>query len=150
VSPEITLATLADLPRCFEVWESSVRATHTFLTEADLQALIPLVKAGLAAFEPLHVVRDPSGEAVAFMGVAEGTVEMLFVHAEHRGQGLGHLLLTHALMDHAATRVDVNEQNPQALRFYERHGFRVVGRSPLDGQGKPFPILHLALSQASS
>ncbi len=145
---EISLATPADLPRLFAVWESSVRATHTFLTEADLQALIPLVKAGLAAFEPLHVVREASGETVAFMGVAEGIVEMLFVHADHRGRGHGHRLLTHALGEHGATRVDVNEQNPQALAFYLRHGFRVVGRSPLDGQGQPFPILHLALGEA--
>lgn len=145
MSGEISLATPADLPRLFAVWESSVRATHAFLTEADLQALIPLVKAGLAAFEPLHVVRDASGEAGAFMGVAEGSVEMLFVHAEHRGHGLGHRLLTHALSDHGATRVDVNEQNPQAIAFYLRHGFRVAGRSPLDGQGQPFPFLHLTL-----
>ncbi len=145
MSGEISLATPADLPRLFEVWESSVRATHGFLTEADLQALIPLVKEGLATFEPLHVVRGPAGEALAFMGVAEGTVEMLFVHAEHRGRGLGHLLLTHALTDHGATRVDVNEQNPQAIAFYLRHGFRVAGRSPLDGQGQPFPLLHLTL-----
>ena len=150
MTPEITLATVADQPRCFEVWESSVRATHTFLTEADLQALIPLVKAGLAAFDPLHVVRGPTGEVLAFMGVAEGVVEMLFVHADHRGRGHGHRLLTHALTDHGATRVDVNEQNPQALAFYLRHGFRVAGRSPLDGQGNPFPLLHLTLGDARS
>ena len=148
MSREISLATPTDLPRLFEVWESCVRATHTFLTEADLQALITLVKVGLAAFEPLHVVRDASGEALAFMGVAEGMVEMLFVHADHRGRGHGHRLLVHALTEHAATRVDVNEQNPEALAFYLRHGFRVVGRSPLDGQGQPFPILHLALGEA--
>lgn len=144
----ISLATPEDLPRLFEVWESSVRATHTFLSEADLQALIPLVREGLAGFTPLHVVRDPSCVAVAFMGVAEGTVEMLFVHGDHRGRGLGHQLLAHAMTEHGATRVDVNEQNPQAVGFYLRHGFRVEGRSPLDGQGRPFPILHLALPEA--
>ncbi|MGY0625916.1 MAG: GNAT family N-acetyltransferase, partial [Paraglaciecola chathamensis] len=44
-----------------------------------------------------------------------------------------------------ATKVDVNEQNPKALGFYQRIGFKVVGRSELDGQGKPYPLLHLAL-----
>lgn len=148
MNPGISLATTVDLPRLFEVWETSVRATHGFLSEADLQALVPLVRAGLAAFEPLHVLRDASGEALAFMGVAEGTVEMLFVHADHRGHGHGSHLLRHALTELGATRVEVNEQNPQALGFYLRHGFRVVGRSPLDGQGNPFPLLHLALVRA--
>ncbi len=144
----VALATPADRPRLFEVWETSVRATHGYLSEADLQALIPLVKAGLEAFDPLHVIRETSGEALAFLGVAEGTVEMLFVHADHRGRGHGSRLLRHALAELGAIRVDVNEQNPQALGFYLRHGFRVVGRSPLDGQGNPFPLLHLALAEA--
>ena len=47
VSPSfraINKANKQDLPRLFEVWESSVRATHSFLTEAGIQSLIPLVK----------------------------------------------------------------------------------------------------------
>ncbi|ENH9207696.1 GNAT family N-acetyltransferase, partial [Vibrio vulnificus] len=43
------------------------------------------------------------------------------------------------------TKVDVNEQNPQAVGFYEHMGFKVVSRSPLDDMGKPFPILHMTL-----
>lgn len=46
-----------------------------------------------------------------------------------------------------AIKVDVNEQNNHALGFYEHIGFKVVGRSPLDGQGEPYPILHMALEQ---
>jgi putative acetyltransferase len=42
-----------------------------------------------------------------------------------------------------ALTVDVNEQNPAAVGFYERLGFVVVGRSPRDGSGRPFPLLHL-------
>ena len=45
-----------------------------------------------------------------------------------------------------ARSVDVNEQNPQALGFYLRLGFVRHGRSPVDGSGKPFPILHLRLA----
>ena len=41
--------------------------------------------------------------------------------------------------------VDVNEQNPQAVGFYRHYGFIQVARSPLDGEGKPFPLLHMAL-----
>lgn len=41
--------------------------------------------------------------------------------------------------------VDVNEQNPDAVGFYRRMGFEIVGRLPLDGQGRPFPVLHMRL-----
>ena len=44
-----------------------------------------------------------------------------------------------------ADSVDVNEQNPRALEFYEANGFHVVGRDEFDADGRPFPILHLSL-----
>jgi putative acetyltransferase len=47
-----------------------------------------------------------------------------------------------------ASTVDVNEQNPQAVGFYLHEGFQQVGRSPLDGLGKPYPLLHLSLPTA--
>jgi putative acetyltransferase len=40
--------------------------------------------------------------------------------------------------------VDVNEQNTKAVGFYERIGFKRTGRSRLDGQGRPYPLLHLS------
>jgi putative acetyltransferase len=69
---------------------------------------------------------------------------MLFVHPDHRGRGVGRTLAGHAIAAGART-VDVNEQNAQAVGFYERLGFVVVGRSERDADGKPFPILHMAL-----
>jgi putative acetyltransferase len=39
--------------------------------------------------------------------------------------------------------VDVNEQNPAACGFYEALGFVVVGRSPVDDDGRPFRLLHM-------
>ncbi|SPU55612.1 Uncharacterized N-acetyltransferase YjaB [Brevundimonas vesicularis] len=43
--------------------------------------------------------------------------------------------------------VDVNEQNIQALGFYERLGFKVTSRSAVEGQGRPYPLLHLRLAK---
>ncbi|HGJ5875650.1 MAG TPA: hypothetical protein ACHBX0_03620 [Arsenophonus sp.] len=45
----------------------------------------------------------------------------------------------------AVNKVDVNEQNKQAIGFYQRHGFRVYDRSELNGQSNPFPLLHMWL-----
>jgi len=142
----ISQANAADLPRLFEVWETSVRATHDFLTEAAIDGLKPLVRDLLADFTPLHCLRDDTGRPYAFLGVADGTIEMLFVHPDHRGTGAGRTLVTFAIATAGARKVDVNEQNHQATGFYAHLGFRTVGRSPVDPFGNPYPILHLELA----
>lgn len=139
----VTLADDNDQPRLFEVWESSVRATHHFLSEDDMQFLIPRVKTALAAYTPIHCLRDADGRVFAFMGVAGRNIDLLFVHADHRGAGAGRTLVEYAIRELGADSLDVNEQNPLAIGFYEHLGFKTVGRSPLDGQGRPFPILHM-------
>jgi putative acetyltransferase len=132
-----------DCSRIIDVWEASVRATHHFLTEADIQFFKPLVRDGLPQMAALACVRDSEGQVIGFVGVAGDKAEMLFIHPAWRGQGIGYRLLMHAVTMLGATSVDVNEQNEQAVRFYRRMGFEVVGRSALDGTGKPFPLLHM-------
>nr|WP_223272216.1 MULTISPECIES: GNAT family N-acetyltransferase [Pandoraea] len=131
-----------------ELWEASVRATHDFLSEADIAWLRPRIRNEYLAAVTLRVFRDDANVIRGFVGVAEGNVEMLFVAPDARRQGIGAALLAYAVRELGCTRVDVNEQNPQALAFYRREGFEVTGRSPLDGQGRPFPLLHMQLASA--
>jgi putative acetyltransferase len=80
-----------------------------------------------------------------FVGVEDTMVEMLFVHPTWRGHGIGRRLLSYAVTSLGADRLDVNEQNPQAIGFYLRMGFEVAGRSAVDSIGKPYPLLHMRL-----
>ncbi|RUR34694.1 acetyltransferase [Vreelandella nanhaiensis] len=127
------------------VWEASVRATHDFLAESDLLALKPLILEQYFDAVDLTLARNETGDIVGFCGTSDGTIEMLFIAPHARGQGVGALLASHAIDTQAATKVDVNEQNDQAIGFYQHMGFVVVGRSLVDGQGKPYPLLHMAL-----
>ena len=142
----ITRGTESDFPEIAEVWEASVRATHDFLGEADIAFLRPLILNEYLAAVELRCTRDGNGRILGFIGVAGENVEMLFLAPGSRGRGLGRALVRVAVEELGARRVDVNEQNPGALGFYEHLGFKVVGRSPVDGQGKPFPLLHLELA----
>lgn len=126
------------------VWESSVRATHDFLSEQDIILLRPDVLNALRHVPVLFIALE-NEKPVAFLGMDGENVEMLFVDAAFRGFGAGSLLM-HAALNRGACRVDVNEQNPQAFGFYRHMGFVVDGRSPEDAQGRPFPILHLRLA----
>ena len=130
-------------PRLLEVWEASVRATHDFLSESDIQFFKPFVLPGLFALDYLRCVRDEDGSLVAFVGVAGAKMEALFVDPSWRRAGVGRRLAMHAIVDLGARTVDVNEQNQQAVAFYRQLGFEVEGRSEMDSLGKPFPLLHL-------
>ncbi|MCO6056496.1 GNAT family N-acetyltransferase [Pseudomonas sp. MOB-449] len=139
-----TLDTLspADRQRLVDIWEDAVRATHHFLCEDDIQFFKPLVRDAYLDSVRLACLRGDAGRIVGFVGTAEDRVEMLFVDPARRGKGIGRTLMEHAIAL-GARNVDVNEQNPQAVGFYLRLGFVQYDRSPVDGLGKPFPILHL-------
>ncbi|WP_165431245.1 GNAT family N-acetyltransferase [Atlantibacter hermannii] len=137
----ITTATPQDYAALLAVWESAVRATHAFLSENDIAALHAQLPIWFAMVN-LRVWRDPQGQIRGFVGMADETVEMLFIDADSHGKGIGRSLLRWAI-EQGANKLDVNEQNPQALAFYQHCGFEITGRSALDGQGRPFPLLHM-------
>ncbi|WP_415717551.1 GNAT family N-acetyltransferase [Maridesulfovibrio sp.] len=141
----ITDVSKNDYDELIQVWENSVQATHEFLSEEDINFLRPLILEQYFVAVTLKCVRNDFGEILGFCGVADGNLEMLFIRPESRGQGVGSALCRYAITQLGVDKVDVNEQNPKALGFYEHIGFKVVGRSEFDGQGKPFPLLHLEL-----
>ena len=141
-----------DVPRkgeystLLEIWECSVRATHHFLDKKDIEIFKKVIQEK-DVFNQVNLTcaRDANNNILGFMGVSKDSLEMLFIDAHSIGKGIGKLLLLHAINQLNITKVDVNEQNEQALKFYEHFGFKVTSRSELDGTGKPYPILHMQL-----
>jgi len=143
----IVPATADDYPLLIKLWEASVRATHDFLTETHISTLRKQIQEVYMPQLPLWIATSEDGVALGFMGCHERRVEMLFVSPQSRGTGVGKALMQYAIAELAVNEVDVNEQNPQAVGFYLHRGFELVGRSELDGEGNPFPLLHLRLRQ---
>ena len=125
-----------------EIWEASVRASHHFLTEADITRLTPQAEGALRNIETLWVMADGQRH-IGFMGVQERKIEMLFLHPGYFRKGLGKTLVERAFRDLDVECVDVNEQNPGATKFYEQMGFKVYKRNECDSEGNPFPILEM-------
>lgn len=126
-----------------QVWETSVRHTHHFLTEEHIQFYKPLVREHYLPAVELYIIRNVSGDIAAFMGLSDELIEMLFVRPSEQGKGYGKRLVEYATRKKLIDRVDVNEQNEKALQFYLHLGFRIIGRDETDSMGKPYPILHL-------
>ena len=128
-----------------ELWERSVRATHGFLSERDVLALRPLVADEFTSDAvDWWLAIDEEDRVVGFLGYSTDCIEGLFIDPDFRSRGAGRLLVAHAeSLASGPLRVDVNEQNEDARRFYEAMGFVVTGRSATDGAGRPFPLLHM-------
>lgn len=148
MTPTIRRAQDADHESMVAVWRSAVDATHAFVAEEHLAE----IEAALATEYFPHVellVAEVDDRVVGFAGAADGNLEMLFVHATMRGSGIGRALLTAAIDLLGVEAVDVNEQNEGATGFYRHQGFVVEGRSELDGQGRPYPLLHMKLAESA-
>lgn len=125
------------------VWESSVRATHLFLSEEEIQMIKEYVPQALRDVPCLVLIENEKQVPVGFMGIANQHLEMLFIAQEQRGKGFGKALLQYGMDQYAIHDLAVNEQNPLAKVFYEKMGFEVYKRTECDEQGGPYPLLYM-------
>ncbi len=112
-----------------EVWEKSVRVTHLFLSDSEIENIKDYVPQALRGIESLVIAEDGNHIPVAFMGIEEGSLEMLFITPKERGKDLGKQLIQYGIEKYSVKSLAVNEQNPQAKGFYEHMGFQVYKRT---------------------
>ncbi|MCR4913767.1 MAG: GNAT family N-acetyltransferase [Lactobacillus sp.] len=136
---------LSLIEKLIDVWEKSVRETHLFLSNKEIDEIKNFVPMALKLVPHLIIESDANGVPIAFMGIDDRKLEMLFIDPRERGKGLGRKLLEHGITNYGVKEVVVNEQNPQAKGFYEHMGFKVYERSEKDEQGNPYPILFMKL-----
>lgn len=130
-----------DYPILVDIWESAVLSTHDFLKKEDFlyyREHLPTYFQYVTLYG-----YEQDGHLVGFIGVTENNIEMLFVHNDYRYKGVGKRLVMYAIEKLQVCKVDVNEQNIQAIGFYRHMGFSVITRSDLDAEGKAYPILHM-------
>jgi putative acetyltransferase len=134
-----------------EIWLRSVRATHHFVPAQEIDSMIPDVRSYLASeATQFWVATDERDAVMGFAGMAGSKMESLFLAPEFQRRGIGRQLVRYMQQQHGELRVDVNEQNSGAVDFYRSCGFVVDGRSPLDDQGRPYPLLHLRLPASAT
>jgi putative acetyltransferase len=139
---------LGDHVQAVDLWERSVRATHDFLHASDILALRPLVAQELRM--PAigwWLLQQGECRPCALLAESAGTIEGLFVDPAMLRRGAGTMLVEHVQgLYPGDLRVDVNEQNHAAVRFYRALGFQPFSRSETDAQDRPFPVLHMLRS----
>ena len=93
------------------------------------------------------IIENESHQPIAFIGIEDRKLEMLFIKNSERGKGLGKQLLNYGIKNYNVNELAVNEQNPNAKGFYEYMGFKTYKRTELDEQGNPYPILYMRLEK---
>ncbi|HCW62866.1 MULTISPECIES: acetyltransferase [Sphingomonadaceae] len=138
----IRKSNVGDGPRVMQIWREAVDATHDFLDPKDRDAIEQELSQFLPT-APLWLAIDKASRTVGFMLLDGSHMEALFIDPASRGQGVGRSLVEHACSLYSVISTDVNEQNSAAAGFYRRLGFIPTGRSEMDGQGRPYPLIHL-------
>ena len=133
------------IERLTDVWERSVKATHLFLSASEIDEIKKCVPQAILEIPHLVIAANQDGSPVGFMGVDEGKLEMLFISPEERGKGFGKRFIQYGVETLSVNEVTVNEQNPEAIGFYENMGFRKYKRTDFDEQGRPYPLLYMKL-----
>ena len=131
------------IQKLLDVWESSVIATHLFLSVDEINNIKQYVPQAIKDVSILVIAENKNGNPVGFMGVDDKRLEMLFVLDKYRGQGIGKQLLQYGIENYSINELTVNEQNHRAKGFYEHMGFEVYKRTELDEQGNPYPLLYM-------
>ncbi len=140
---EVTEMTPSLAERLIIVWEESVKATHLFLSENEVEEISKYIPQALQEIAHLIIAVNGSGCSVAFMGIEGEKLEMLFIAPGERGKGLGRKLIQCGIEKYSVNELAVNEQNPLAKGFYEHMGFQVYKRTDYDEQGNPYPLLYM-------
>lgn len=95
----------------------------------DLQ--VPNV-AKIYADSPEDIRVWDDGVVKGFILVKDGEIKKLFVEPVLQGQGIGAGLLEYAVEHMGAQTLWALEKNEGAIRFYQRHGFRLTGEKQLE------------------
>lgn len=145
----ILQASSDDYPELINVWENSIRATHHFLSESDIEYYKPLILNQYFDQLNLFCIKIEN-IVIGFIGIDDELIQMLFIHSNGRGCGIGKMLVEYAIRNYAINKVDVNEQNEQAIGFYKHMGFEIAERYDHDSAGKPYPILSMILNKKNT
>lgn len=84
-----------------QVWKASVKETHLFLSEEEINNIQKYIPQALANISNLIIVENDKGLPIAFMGIDGEKLQMLFISPQERGRGLGKKLLQHGIKEYS-------------------------------------------------
>ena len=134
---------LDDIEAMYEVWRTSVLATHDFLSEADFADICVQVRRDYLPNRDFTIAIDDDNRVIGFMRVEGTEIDSLYIAPAFRRKGLGRRFVAEAARRVENLEVEVNAQNAQAVAFYGAMGFQVISSVQADRDGRPYPLMRM-------
>ena len=140
----IRKATINDLSRIAEIQVFNYRLFFYPIFKFDkyyfdeLQVLT-LMKEYETGIDSLYVYDD--GVIKGFIKIEGTYIARLFVEPVLQNGSIGSRLLEYAINEHNADYLWALQKNEKAIRFYDRHGFKVTGEKKLEDGTTEYLIL---------
>lgn len=131
-----------DNQRLTDIWHRASARAHAFFSAEQLAEQRHLI-AGVYLPKAETWVACHGTTPLGFIGLLDDFIGGLFVDPPHQGNGIGRLLVDHAIAIKGPLTLDVYARNTGARAFYERLGFREVSRRPTDDHGLPFELIKM-------
>ncbi|WP_413491690.1 GNAT family N-acetyltransferase [Staphylococcus capitis] len=132
-----------DYHKVLDIWEKSVNSTHDFFKEKDRLELKTEIPNYLNDVEAYFWCDDD--EIIGFSGTNDQNLEMLFIDPKYFRKGYGTQILQTLIREDQVRYVEVNKENYNAVKFYQKNGFEKYKESLKDQQGRDYPIYYLKL-----
>lgn len=123
------------------LWERSVKTSHHFLNLKEIEKIKQYVPNELRKVAKLFVAIEKSNVLLAFIGIKDDMIQMLFVNDKYVRKGIGGKLVDYVIDNYDIKYVEVNEDNLIAHKFYLNKGFKDLKRKEYDDYNDPYPII---------
>ncbi|WP_028303590.1 N-acetyltransferase [Oceanospirillum maris] len=116
----------ADIDQILAIWLSASIKAHDFIEYAFWESKISEMRdVYIPASETF--VYEAEGEVVGFYSLYESNLAAIFVTPNSQGEGLGRVLINDAKNRRESLQLTVYKENAPSIKFYEKHGFTVLG-----------------------
>jgi putative acetyltransferase len=129
-----------DLPEVLDVWVAAWQAAYPAI---DFEARRQWTADRIAELErtgsrSLIAVQSDRIVGALVVNPQTGYLDQIVVATEHQGRGIADALLAEARrLSPSGLDLHVNQDNARAIRFYEKHGFMVIGTDVNPRSGAP-------------
>ncbi|MGP3790668.1 N-acetyltransferase [Pseudomonas sp. B392_1p] len=130
----------ADIDQVLAIWLSASIKAHDFIESAFWKSKISEMRdVYIPSSETL--VYEADGAVVGFYSLYENNLAAIFVAPGSQGKGLGSVLLDDAKSRRKNLQLAVYKENTPSIKFYEKHGFTLLGEKFDEHTGHPELIM---------
>ena len=116
----------ADIDQILKIWLAASIEAHDFIESAFWKSKISEMRdVYIPASETF--VYEVEGKIVGFYSLYENNLAAIFVDPGSQGKGFGSILLNDAKRRRENLQLTVYKENAPSIRFYEKHGFMILG-----------------------